>query len=450
MDEMRSVTASDLEASRAAFFADRANVIAKNAVGSNGLRQAARVPEAFANNALAWDIEVKQGNRTNQKQSGRCWMFASLNTFRIRTMRKFNLKDFEFSEAYPLFFDKLEKSNWFLENIIATTDEPLDGRLVAYLLTDPVGDGGQWDMFKSLVKKYGVAPKEAMPETVTSSATREMNKCLTRYLRGCARRLRESAAAGVEADDLLAMKKQMMDEVYHLLVTCLGEPPARFDVRLRDKDDALALVGSFTPIEFFDAAVDMKLDDYVSLINAPTADKPFDHTYTVDRLGNVVEDGGVLYLNLPIERLKECTIAQLRDNLPVWLGCDVDQSYLRKEGIMDRATLDIDGLFGFPVETCMDKAQRLDYGESAMTHAMVIEGVRLDADGKPTSWKVENSWGDEHGRDGFNTLSDPWFDEYVYQVVVNRRYLTDEERAILDTEAPTVLAPWDPLGSLAR
>lgn len=450
MDELRSVTASDLAASRAAFFADRANVVAKNAVTANGVRKAARVPEGIAQNSLDWDIEVKQGKRTNQKQSGRCWMFASLNTFRIRTMKKLNLKNFEFSEAYPLFFDKLEKSNWFLENILSTLDEPLDGRLVAFLLTDPVGDGGQWDMFRSLVKKYGVCPKEAMPETVCSSATREMDKYLTRYLRGCARRLRESAEAGVTTDDLLAMKKQMMDEVYRLLVTCLGEPPASFEVRLRDKDNELVLAGTFTPQEFFAATVEMELDDYVSLISAPTADKPFGHCYTVDRLGNVYEDGGVLYLNLPIERLKECAIAQMREDLPVWFGCDVDQSYLRDIGIMDRGALDVDGLFGFEVEHCMDKAQRLDYGESVMTHAMVLEGVRLDGEGRPTSWKVENSWGDEHGRDGYNTLSDPWFDEYVYQVVVDKRYLTDDERAILEGEEPKVLAPWDPLGSLAR
>ena len=206
-------------------------------------------------------------------------------------------------------------------------------------------------------------------------------------------------------------------------------PPERFDVRLRDKDDELVLSGTFTPTEFFAEAVGMELDDYVSLISAPTADKPFGHVYTVSRLGNVVEDGGVRYLNLPVERLKEAAVAQLRDGLPVWFGCDVDQSYVRAEGVMDTAALDVDALFGFPVEGCLDRAERLDYGESLMTHAMVLEGVNLDADGRPTLWKVENSWGKEHGRDGFDTLSDAWFDEYVYHVVVERRYLPEEERA---------------------
>lgn len=450
MDEMASVTADDLAAAREEFFSERANVVAKNAVSSVGIRAAARVPEGVARNALTFDVEVTQGERCNQERSGRCWMFASLNTMRYRIIKKYNLKTFELSQAYPLFWDKLEKSNWFFENVLDTLDEPLDGRLVSYLLADPIGDGGQWDMFKSLVKKYGVVPKEAMPETACSRNTREMDSYLTRYLRGAAKRLRESHAAGVAADDLAAMKKEMMGDVYHLLVTCLGEPPASFGVRLRDKDGRLALSGTFTPAAFFDEAVGMDVDDYVSLISAPTADKPFGHTYTVSRLGNVVEDGGVRYLNLPIQRLKECAVAQLREDLPVWFGCDVGQSYLREEGIMDAAALDVDGLLGFPVEGCMDRAERLDYGESLMTHAMVLEGVNLDEAGRPTLWKVENSWGADHGRDGFDTLSDAWFDEYVYQVVVDKKHLTDEERAAYETEEPRVLAPWDPMGSLAR
>lgn len=449
MDKNTCVTPDDLAVFQATFHTDRANIIAKNAVSSVGIRAAARTPEGIAANAMSWDLEVSTGERTDQKRSGRCWMFASLNTYRYRTMKKYNLKSFEFSEAYPLFFDKLEKSNWFLENILDTLDEPLNGRLMAYLLSDPISDGGQWDMFRALTKKYGAVPKEAMPETACSSNTREMDKYLTRYLRSCAKLLRDSAEAGVRGDLMVAMKKHMMDEVYHLLVTCLGEPPVSFDVRLRDKDDKVVLSGTFTPQEFFAEAVGMDLDDYISLISAPTADKPFGHTYTVSRLGNVVEAGGVRYLNLAPQRLKEVAIAQLRDELPVWFGCDVDQSYVREEGIMDRAALDIDTLFGFPVETCLNKADRLDYGESMMTHAMVLEGVRFDADGKPELWKVENSWGKDHARDGFNTLADEWFDEYVYQVVVDKKYLTDEERAVYDTEEPTVLEPWDPMGSLA-
>ena len=445
-----AIQAEDLLAAKNAWSQERANAVAKNAVTSMGIRTAARVPEAVAKNALAFDIDLAQGDRCNQQRSGRCWMFASLNTMRYRTIKKYNLKTFELSQAYPLFWDKLEKSNWFLCNIIDTLDEPLDGRLVSYLLTDPICDGGQWDMFRALVAKYGVCPKEAMPETACSKNTHEMDAYLTRYLRGCARRLRDAHAAGTAVDDLQQMRAQMVEEIYALLVTCLGEPPATFEVRLRDKDDNLALSGTFTPQEFFATAVDMQLDDFVSLISAPTADKPFGHAFTVSRLGNVVEAGGVRYLNLPVDELKRVAVAQLADGLPVWFGCDVDQSYLREEGIMDTASIDIDGLFGFAVEKCLDRAERLDYGESLMTHAMVFEGVRLNEDGKPTLWKVENSWGKDHGRDGFDTISDAWFDEYVYQVVVDKKYLTPQQRDVYENEQAAVLAPWDPMGSLAR
>ena len=376
-------------------------------------------------------------------------MFASLNTFRYRIIKKYNLSTFELSQAYPLFWDKMEKSNWFLENILDTLDEPLNGRLVSFLLTDPIGDGGQWDMFKSLVKKYGVVPKSAMPETECSSNTHEMDKYLTRYLRSAAKRLRETATAGESLESLREMKKEMMEDVYTLLVTCLGQPPVSFEARLRDKDDNLVLSGTFTPQEFFAETVDMNLDDYISIISAPTADKPFNHTYTVSRLGNVVEGGGVRYLNLEIPELKRLAVAQLKDNLPVWFGCDVAQSYLREEGIMDTRALDVDGLFGFPVEGALDRAERLDYGESLMTHAMVLEGVNFDAEGNTTLWKVENSWGKDHGRDGFDTISDPWFDEYVYQIVVDKKYLTPEQLKTFETEEATVLEPWDPMGSLA-
>ncbi len=240
-----------------------------------------------------------------------------------------------------------------------------------------------------------------------------------------------------------------MAKVQSLLITCLGMPPKIFDVRLRDKDDKLVLTGTYTPKQFFAEAVGMNIEDYISLVSAPTADKPYDRTYTVDRLGNVVEDGGVRYLNLPPDELKRVAIAQLKDGLPVWFGCDVDQSFTREDGIMDLDVIDVDSLFGFEIDAGFSKADRLDYGESMMTHAMVLEGVNLDDAGKPTLWKVENSWGKDHGRDGFDTLSDAWFDEYVYQVVVDKKYLTPEQREVFDTMEPVVLAPWDPLGALA-
>lgn len=444
-----AITAQALDAAAQQFAAERANVIAKNAVTSKGLVAVAKNPEAAAKNTTVFDIEVKQGERTDQKRSGRCWMFASLNTMRARVIKKYDLKNFEFSQAYPLFWDKFEKSNWFFENILATLDEPTDGRMIAFLLFDPIGDGGQWDMFRALVEKYGLVPKEAMPECANSENTYGMDKFLTRYLRGCAAKLRHAHEKDATDDALRAMKDEFMGNVYKYLVICLGMPPASFDVRLRDKDDKLVLSGTFTPQAFREEVLDMNLQDYVSLISAPTKDKPYLHTYTVDKLGNVVEAGGVRYLNLPPEELKRAAIAQLKDGLPVWFGCDVDQSYIQDDGIMDLDALDIDPLVGFDVISGFDKADRLDYAESVMTHAMVLEGVNLGENGDPTLWKVENSWGKDHAKDGFDSLTDDWFSEYVYQVVVDKKYLTDEQRRVLETETPTVLAPWDPFGALA-
>lgn len=449
MDKTVCITPSDIDTAQAAFFADKSHIIAKNAVCGKGVRDVARVPEQVAKNTTVFDVEVKQGKRTNQKRSGRCWMFASLNTMRMRVMKKYKLSTFELSQAYPLFWDKLEKSNWFFENIIDTCEQPVNSREVAFLLTDPISDGGQWDMFKALVSKYGVCPKEAMPETACSSNTSDLDAYLTRYLRLCAKQLRDAHEQGKTVEQLRSLKKTYMQNVYSLLVTCLGQPPAKFDVRLRDKDDKLALSGTFTPLEFFKEAVALNLDDYISLISAPTADKPFNRVYTVSRLGNVVEAGGVRYINLTPQELKDAAIAQLKDNLPVWFGCDVMQSFLREEGIMDLDALDIDTLFGFDIMAGFDKAARLDYGESLMTHAMVLEGVNFDADGKPSLWKVENSWGDDHGKDGFDTLADSWFEEYVYQVVVDKKYLPADKRTLFESDTPIVLDPWDPMGSLA-
>lgn len=449
MDESIMITQPDVELASASFVKNRANVVAKNAVTGQGVRAVARVPEQVARNTGTFDIEVKQGDRTDQMRSGRCWIFASLNTMRMRVMKKYNLKTFEFSQAYPLYWDKAEKANWFLENILDTLDEEAGSRTLNFLLADPVGDGGAWDMFKALVKKYGAVPKEAMPETACSKNTDDMDAFLTRYLRASAYRLRTQHEQGVSIDMLRMAKKTIMGNVLHFLTICLGEPPKLFDVRLRDKDDKMVLAGRFTPQTFFPEATGMNVDDYVSIVSAPTADKPFDRTYTVQRLGNVIEAGGVRYLNLRPEQLKQLAVKQLEDGLPVWFGCDVDQSFVRTDGIMDLDALDIDDLFGFDIMKGFDKAARLDYGESLMTHAMVLEGVNLGDDGKPTLWKVENSWGKDHGRDGFDSLTDDWFSEYVYQIVVDRKYLTNEQRKIFDTMEPIELAPWDPLGALA-
>ena len=361
-------------------------------------------------------------------------------------MKKLKLKNMELSQSYPLFWDKLEKSNWFLENILATLNEPLNGRLLHFLLEAPVADGGQWSMFADLIKKYGVIPKDAMNESFDSSATKDLTKYLTLKLREYACTLREAHRAGKSITELRSSKHAMMNEVYRMLCISLGKPPSSFTWETRDKDDKFIRISS-TPKQFFTDYVGMNLNDYVSLINAPTKDKPFGKTYTVKYLGNIAGGDPVIYLNLPIEELKKAAISQLKAGEAVWFGSDVQQWFLKSEGLLSMNALRPDLLFDtdFP----LTKEQRLDYRESLMTHAMTFTGVNLDESGKSDRWRVQNSWGKDVGKEGFWVMSDEWFDQFTYQIVVNKKYLTKAQRELLK-QKPVELEPWDPMGSLAR
>ncbi|MCC8181726.1 MAG: C1 family peptidase [Clostridiales bacterium] len=447
MESTSSITLEALSQFEARFDAQRANRVAMNAVTGNGLLKAAKRREAVQSDIHAFSVSLNQGEITNQKQSGRCWMFAALNTMRFEVIRKYKLpRDFELSQAYLFFYDKLEKSNYFLENILDTLEEPTGGRLVSFLLQAPVGDGGQWDMLCNLVRKYGVVPKAAYPESVASSGSREMDAYLTEKLREDACILRKHYTSGADVADLRAEKESMLEEIYRLLCICLGKPPKAFNFEYRDTDHDFRRASGLAPQRFYAKYVGMVLDDYVSLINAPTSDKPYGHSYTVRFLGNVKEGRPVRYLNLEIDKLKQAAIAQLKDGQPVWFGCDVGKRSERADGILD---LDVYGLEDLlDTRFTMTKAERLDYGQSLMTHAMVFQGVNLDENGRPNRWRVENSWGKEPGKDGYYVMTDRWFDEYMYQVVVNKKYLTKQQLAAYNAD-PIELEPWDPMGSLA-
>ncbi len=443
----KEISFEDIKDFEEDFSKDRANTLAMNAATSNGINAAAMSHEAKAVNQFGFSVEVEAGKVCNQKQSGRCWMFASYNVMRLEIMKKLNIENMELSQNYPLFYDKLEKANHFLENMLDVIDEPLDSRVVSFLLTDPMGDGGQWDMFRSLVAKYGVVPKEVMPETTASSATRELDTYLTTKLREFASQFRKKYAAGVSLDDLRTDKKEMMKVIYRMLVIALGKPPVRFTWETRDKDKKFIKVADITPQDFFKEYVGWNLDDYITVINAPTKDKPYGKTYTVQYLGNVREGAyPVKYLNLPMDDLRDLAIKQLKDGKAVWFGSDVGQFSDRKGGYLTSDILKVDELFN--TEFGMTKEERLDYGDSMMTHAMVITGVDLDDEDKPIRWKVENSWGEDVGEKGFYVMDDKWFGEYAFQILLERKYLSEEQKAAFDT-APIVLKPWDPMGSLA-
>lgn len=418
----------------------------ENAISHNGLLASLEKRSAAVENTPIFSLDLTKDKVSDQKASGRCWMFAALNTFRHKMIAGFQLEDFELSQAHTFFRDKYEKSNWFLEQVLATADQELTSLKVKFLLDTPQQDGGQWDMVVALFEKYGVVPKSVYPESISSSNSRELNQILNKLLRQDAQILRELAAKGAESAELQAKKEELLQEVFNFLAMNLGLPPRQFDFSYRDKDNNFHSESGLTPQVFFKKYVDLKLDDYVSIINAPTADKPYGKSYTVEMLGNVVGSKPVRYLNVEMDRLKELAIAQMQAGETVWFGSDVGQSSNRKAGIM------ADGMYDFTssmdIQLTQDKAGRLDYSESLMTHAMVLTGVDLDENGKAKKWKVENSWGEKVGNKGYFVASDSWMDEYTYQIVVRKEFLTEAELAAYEAE-PIVLAPWDPMGALA-
>jgi bleomycin hydrolase len=442
----KQITQEDTKAFADAFDAEPKNRLALNAVTKNGIGAVA------LNRAVVNQIDhtyselIKTPKATHQKKSGRCWLFAGLNTLRLEAMEEMDLEKFELSQAHLMFWDKLEKANYFLESIIETRNEPLDGRLVMWILANPLVDGGQWDMFSNLVKKYGVVPKSVMPETDSSSNSRPMNALLVARLREDAKVLREMDEQGASVEAMRKRKGEMIEVFYRMLSIHLGKPPESFFWEWRDKDEAFHRHGEITPTAFFETYVGSNLDDNVCLINAPTDDKPFERLYTVQYLGNVVDGEIVRYLNVDIETLKKAAVDMIRDGNAVWFGCDVGKWLERKMGIMDPAIYDYELVYGTRFR--LDKAGRLDYGHSRMTHAMVLTGVDLDDAGHPMKWRVENSWGTDLGDDGYMLMTDAWFDEFVYELTVNKAYLSTHLLEVLDTK-PIVLPPWDPMGALA-
>lgn len=446
-DQSSAVTAEHLALFQTSFDSDPRHRQAMNAVCAAPVTKVALNRRKVTQNNMTFSVHLPENKITSQRASGRCWMFAALNTLRILAMKDMNLdEEFELSQNHTMFWDKFEKANYFLESILATLDEPTDGRLIAHLLHAPIQDGGQWHMFVNLVKKHGLVPKSVMPETDSSVSTAMMNWQITLRLREFGCRIRQAHAGGASMDELRAMKPAMLDTVYRMLCIHLGEPPTQFDWQWRDKDRNFSRDGIISPQEFYDRHVAADLAEMVCLIHCPQETKQFNEVYTVKFLGNVVGGDPIKYLNVDLDIMKQASIKQLQNGDPVWFGCDVGKYLTRDQGWMDQHQFDYDLVYGSG--PTLTKAERLDYGESVMTHAMVFTGVDLDENGSPRKWRVENSWGEEGGDKGFYAMSDAWFDEFNYEVVVHRSHLSPEILALL--ERPAVeLEPWDPMGSLA-
>jgi bleomycin hydrolase len=432
---------------RHAFQANPKYKLALNAVTQTSVDDVALNRDVVTNTDFTFSHWLDDWAVTNQKNSGRCWMFAGLNLFRVGAMKKMKLKDFEFSQNYTLFWDKFERANYFLEAIIETAAQPVDDRVVAFLLSQPLSDGGQWNMFANIVHKHGLVPKALMPETESSSSTWRMNSILLHKLREGAKTLRELRARGASLKETRAAKREILTVVHRILCIHLGTPPTSFPWQWNDKNRKFHRAGEMTPQQFAKQYLTLPLDEYVCLVHDPRPTSPFNRTFTVQHLGNVVGGGIVLYLNVDIGVMKELTMRSIVKGEPVWMGCDVGKMMRRDLGLWDKKMFDYEAVYD--TDFRLDKANRLVYHQTAMTHAMLFTGVDV-VNHRPRRWRVENSWGEEKsGRKGFFVMNDSWFDEYMFEIATRKSALPKRLQQALKLP-PIVLPPWDPMGSLAR
>ncbi|ORX55108.1 peptidase C1B, bleomycin hydrolase [Hesseltinella vesiculosa] len=405
------------------------------------------VNPAHTKNRHTFNVKIKtEGDCPNQKDTGRCWIFAGTSVLRIEMMKRFNLKpDFEISQTYLFFYDKFEKANSFLEHMIDLADRDVDDREVQFLLTNPVEDGGTFSMYINVVKKYGLVPKSAYGEVEATCSSHKMNGLITARLREFALQIRNALAQGVPVNEVRLVKRDMLQEIYRILVIFLSEPPKTFDWELYDKDGVFISYPDLTPQKFRDDVVEAKVEDNISLLNDTRHE--YNKVYTVNRLRNVVGGIPVLYVNIDVEHMKQLVIKVLKSDRGVWFGVDGGQFLNRKYGIHDTRLTDY--RLAFDVEFNTTKSDRVRYKGSLMTHAMVLTGVHLDEHGKPVRWRVQNSYAKSCGDEGFLSMSDEFFTEYVFQVVLEKKDVPDEYVNLLETETPVVLNAWDPMGSLA-
>ncbi|MGV8122196.1 MAG: aminopeptidase C [Candidatus Xenobiia bacterium LiM19] len=388
--------------------------------------------------------KIESGKITNQKVSGRCWLFASLNMLRQPMLKKFNVSDFEFSENYLTFWDKMEKANFFLEAIIATSSRNIMDKTVTQLLKEPFEDGGQWNYTVALVKKYGVIPKSAMDESYQSSNTAIMDKIMSSLLRKDAAILRKMHKEGRSDKDQRKKKEAMLVEVYRILVYCLGTPPERFEWRFEDKNKKVSTPKTYTPQEFYKDVVGSVLDDFVFFYSSPTW--PFNRLYQIDLDRDMVEAKSMTFINVKMPEMKEIAQKSIQGGDLVLFSCDSGKDMEKETGIMSCGIYDYESLFN--IDLSMTKQDRVLYRNSTPSHAMVLSGIDI-VDGKVRKWLVENSWSKERGNDGYFSMYDSWFDEYVYSIIANKKYVSPATLELLKTE-PVVLPEDDPLREYLR
>lgn len=439
------LTIEELAKMRAEYARADKQHVAQRATMKNGILDSAENQEIIERDQFTFSIDIDSEAVANQNQSGRCWMYACLNTLRWHIEKDLKLPkgSFELSQNYTFFYDKLEKCNFFHQQIIDTAQAPLGDRKVTFLLNTPQQDGGDFDIIAAIVKKYGVVPKKCMDETHASINSAELNTILNKLLRQHAIVLRAMVVEEKSEADISAARRKMLSEVYHVLAVALGTPPEKVDFEYRDTDKKYHGDFGITPLEFLKKYVPIDLDDYVGIINVPIESMPYNRLYGVEMSNEIIKGRPNRYINVPMEDLKSLALKQLQAGEPIWFGCDVMQHADIHKGVLDPELFSFDDLFG--IELTMDKTQRYLMHDSMPTHAMTIAGVNL-VDGKPVRWKIENSWGaDVHnqkvGDDGYYVMSDEWMDNFVYEVAIRKDLLSDEMRKVLDTE-PMILPYW--------
>lgn len=413
----------------------------RNAIGNNDINALALNQDNQKAMDTHFSISVKSKGITNQQSSGRCWLFTGLNVMRAKAIAKYDMPAFEFSQVYTFFWDQLEKSNLFLQAIIDTSDKPMDDQTVDWLFRNPLSDGGTFCGVADLVMKYGLVPKDAMPETYSSNHTSQMARLIGLKLKEFGLQLRDEAAHGAKAADIEKTKTEMLGTVYRMLVLNLGVPPKEFDFIRRDADGNPVETEHHTPQSFLDKYGDKSLlTNYVMLMNDPT--REYYKTYEIDYDRHTYDGHNWVYLNLPIDEIKDMAIASLRDNTMMYFSCDVGKFSDSKRGLLDVNNYDYGSLFGTTFG--MDKKQRILTHSSGSSHAITLMAVDLDKDGKPTKWEVENSWGADRGYKGYLIMTDEWFNEYMFRLVVETKYVPAKIQELFK-QTPTKLPAWDPM-----
>lgn len=438
-----AISMEELSALREQYLKEEKNTILRHALSKTDLNLIAFSQDDKSESDFTFSIDLKTLPVSNQRRSGRCWIFSACTILREIIQKKLHVKDqFEISQNYLSFYDKLEKYNYYMENLIqlCLKGEKPFSRKVSFLLAG-VSDGGQWDMFKALVKKYGIVPKSAFSETQQSNNTHLSSSLLNSALRKFASEIYSMK----EKEEMEELRKAYLDKFYVVLCDCFGVPPTQFDYEYVDEKGEYHILKSLTPKAFFETYVGDEIDEYVSIIHAPTKDKPYYQTFNIDLVGNVLDAKPITHLNLPLDRIEELIIAQLKDQNPVWFGSDVSYYSDRESGSWDDLSYDYISMFGLDFK--FEKEKMLDFSNSMMNHAMVLTGVNLK-DGKPNRWKVENSWGDELGKKGYFVITQSWFESFVYQAAIKKCYLNEKELEALKSK-PILLNPWDPFGTLA-